>query len=107
MLHNDAVEYARSCDVCQRVGKPSWWDEMSLVLQVTLQPFDKWVVDFLGHINPPGKWNGVQYIITATDYLTRWEEATPIVDCTAAMTARFIFENIMTSFWCPRILMSD
>ena len=30
-LHNDAAEYARSCDVCQRVGKPSRHDEMQLV----------------------------------------------------------------------------
>ena len=30
-LHNDVVDYARSCDVCQRVGKPSRKDDMSLV----------------------------------------------------------------------------
>ena len=50
-LHNDAIEYAMSCDICQHVGKPSWQDEMSLVSQVTLQPFDKWAIDFVGRIN--------------------------------------------------------
>ena len=30
-LHNDATDYARSYDVCQRVGKPSRRDEMPLV----------------------------------------------------------------------------
>ena len=35
-LHNDATYYARSYDVCQRVGKPSWRDEIPLVSQVTL-----------------------------------------------------------------------
>jgi hypothetical protein len=30
-LHKDAKEYYKSCDVCQRVGKPSRRDEMPLV----------------------------------------------------------------------------
>ena len=80
---------------------------MLFVPQVTLQPFDKWALDFLGPINPLGKRTGTQYIITATDYMIRWEEATPVVDCTAATTAKFIFEYIATWFGCPRILMSD
>ena len=80
---------------------------MLLVPQVTLQPFDKWVVDFVGPINPPGKETGVRYIITATNYLTRWAEAALVVDCTAATATTFIFEKIVTQFGCPRILMSD
>jgi hypothetical protein len=29
-LHRDAKEYARACDVCQRIGKPSQRDEIPL-----------------------------------------------------------------------------
>ena len=80
---------------------------MLLVSQVTLQPFNKWAVDFMGPINPPGKQTSVRCTITATDYLTRWVEASLVVDCSAAKIGRFIFENIMTCFGCPRILMSE
>jgi hypothetical protein len=38
-LHRDAKEYYKACDVCQRVGKPSRRDEMSLAPQLTLQAF--------------------------------------------------------------------
>ena len=42
-----------------------------------------------------------------TNYLTRSEKTTPVVDCTAAMTTRCLFGNVVTRFGCPNILMSD
>ena len=80
---------------------------MPLVPRVTLQAFDKWAIDFVGPINPPTKKSGARYIITATDYLTRWAKAQPIKDCSATIAAKFIFEYILSRFGCPRILMSD
>ena len=80
---------------------------MSLGPQITLQAFDKWEVDFVGSISPLGKRNGTHYIITMTDYLTRWAEATPVKDCTAMTAAKFLFEDAITRFGCPNILLSD
>ena len=72
-----------------------------------MQPFDKWAVDFVGPINPLGKRTGARYINTTTDYLTRWVENAPVVDCIAATATRLLFDNIVAWFGCPRILMSD
>jgi transposase InsO family protein len=89
-IHRDAKDYCQRCDVCQRVGKPNRRDEIPLRPQVTLQVFEKWEIDF-----------------TATEYLTRWAEAAPVNDCSAETAAHFIFEQVITRFECPRILMSD
>jgi hypothetical protein len=66
--------------VCQRVGNPSRRDEMTLEPQLTLQVFEKWDIDFVGPINPPGKRTRPRYIITSIKYLTRWVEARVVKD---------------------------
>jgi len=106
-LHKDVKEFCKRCDVCQQTGRPSRRDERPLNPQVTIQAFDKWVIDFVGPINPPGKGTGARYIITAIDYLTRWDEAKPVKDCSSDTVVQFIFENIVTRFGCPRVLKSD
>jgi hypothetical protein len=80
---------------------------MTLAPHLTLQEFEKWAIDFVGPINPPRNFIGARYIITATEYVTRWEEARVVKDCSASTTAWFIFEDIITIFGCPKILMSD
>jgi transposase InsO family protein len=80
---------------------------MPLKPHVTLQVFDKWAIDFVRPINSLGKCTGARYIITATDYLTRWVEAAPVKDYSTVTIVQFIFENILTRFGCLRILMSD
>ena len=62
---------------------------------------------FVGTINPLGKQTGACYIITATDYLTRWAKAVPVKYCTTATAVKFLFENVVTRFDCLKILLSD
>jgi transposase InsO family protein len=74
---------------------------------MTLQAFEKWAIDFMGPINPPGKLTGARYIIIVTEYLTRWSKSRAVKDCSATTVAQFIFDDIITKFGCPKILMSD
>jgi hypothetical protein len=88
------------------VGNPFQRDELPLFLVTTLEPFDKWAIEFVGPINPLVRCNDTCYIITTIEYLARWVEATPVKDCTIETAMRFIFDNIITTFGCPWVLMS-
>ena len=103
-MHVDAQNYLHSCDMFQRTRKLSRWDEIPFVPQVTLQEFNKLVVDFVGRINLTGKHTGACHIVTTTDYLSRWDETSPVNDCTAA---NILFENVVTRFGSKNILISD
>jgi hypothetical protein len=106
ILFKDEKVYARSCDVFQLLGKPPQRDELPLQLVRALQAFEKWAVDFIGPINLIAKNSKARYIIPTTDYLTRWDEATTVQDCSTNIASKFIFENIITCFGCPRSLTS-
>jgi hypothetical protein len=80
---------------------------MPLAPQLNLQAFKKRTIDFVGPINPPAKRIEARYIITAIEYLTRWEKVRAVKDYSATTTMQFIFEDIITCFGCPKTLMSD
>jgi hypothetical protein len=107
MLFKDANEYDRSFYTFQRVGKPSHRDELPLQRFRSLQEFEKWVVDFIGPINPLAKHSNDRYMIMTTGYLKRWDKEEANQYCSIDTSARFIFENVITHFGCPRILTSD
>ena len=73
---------------------------------MSARAFAKWGIDFVEPIKPPAKGFEAQYIIVATDYLTKWveEKATPKND--AHTIAKFLFENIFTRYGLPLEIVS-
>ena len=51
-MFKDVCEYMKSCDPCQRVGKPSFKTHWPLTPILPLAPFEKWGIDFIGLIKP-------------------------------------------------------
>ena len=69
-------------------------------------PFQQWGLDFIGEINPSSSGQH-KWILTATDFFTKWVEAIPMINATDKVIIEFIQENILSRFGCPRKLLND
>ena len=67
----------------------------------------EWGIDFVGPINPPSWRTQAQYIIVATNYLTKWCEAKATRLNDAITLAKFLYEEIFTRYGLPIEIVSD
>ncbi|KAK9901412.1 hypothetical protein M0R45_002153 [Rubus argutus] len=68
-------------------------------------PFHTWGLDFIGKINPPS--DGHVWIITATEFFTKWVEAIPMRKATGATVSNFIKEYIICRHGIPYKIVTD
>jgi hypothetical protein len=102
----DAEDHTKRCDACQRYARNDLHLELPLHPSLPLTPLEKWGIDYVGPISPPSTRRN-EYIIVATEYLTKWAEAKAVKTADAKQTAIFLYENIISRFGCPKILISD
>ena len=95
-LFLDATKYAKRCDPCQRVEKPTPSRVMPLTPILAQIPFKKLEIDFVGPIKPPSRHGQKRYILLAIEYVTKWAKAVPSKINDAKTIANFIYENIIT-----------
>ena len=69
-------------------------------------PFQKWGLDFIGEIHPVSS-NQHKWILTATNYFTKWVEAIPIRQATGSVVIDFLLNNILSRIGCPKRLITD
>ncbi|KAL4324362.1 hypothetical protein GQ457_11G024460 [Hibiscus cannabinus] len=103
-LFNDAHNYFKACDRCQRTEKISQRNEMPLQYILEVELFDVWGIDFMG---PFPSSHSDLYILLAVDYVSKWVEAiaTPRNDAQTVM--KFLHKHIFTRFRVPRAIISD
>ena len=72
----DAIVYAKRCHACQI--HRDFVHQASGRLHPTSSswPFEMWGMDVIGPISPPTS-RGHRFILTLTDYFSKWEEAVP------------------------------
>ena len=81
-LFKVAHDYVKKCDACQRYARNDLRMEMPLHVSLPLVPFEKWGIDYVDKVHPHSS-KGMKYVIVATEYVTKWAEATAIKTNTA------------------------
>jgi hypothetical protein len=69
-------------------------------------PFQQWGLDFIGEFKDNSS-NGYRWILTATDYFTRWVESIPTKKATEEVVMNFLEERIITRFGVPSKITTD
>jgi hypothetical protein len=63
-------------------------------------------MDIIGEITPhSSKFH--KYILTATDYFTKWAEAIPLTHVNEKIVIEFIEQQLITRFGVPSVLVFD
>jgi hypothetical protein len=103
-LFRDAHAHARKCQIFQvNAGRER---RHAFPLQpVTIQnPFEQWGLDAVGEINPNSS-KLHKYILTATDYFSKWTESIPLKVINDHEVIQFLQRNIVTRFGVPNCLV--
>jgi transposase InsO family protein len=69
-------------------------------------PFSKWGLDFIGPINPPSS-PGQVFVLTTTDYFTKWTEVVPLKHSQDEQVISFLETNIFSRFGLPLEIITD
>jgi transposase InsO family protein len=104
-LFKDAYAWARKCEKCALFAGKERLAALPLHPIIVEQPFMRWGIDFVGPINPSSS-AGHKWILTATDYFTRWTEAVALREASENVLLSF-YEDLITRFGVPKSLISD
>ena len=104
-MRQDAMEFVRKCDKCQRFANIQHQPSNELISLVAPWPFSQWGIDILGPF-PPATGQR-KFLIVAVEYFTKWVEAEPLAKITEARVESFVRQSIIYQFRLPRVIVTD
>ena len=87
------------------MGQPNRLDEMPLLPQLVVEPFNRWALDFVGPINLHSKQK--VYIFVCIDYMTKWVEVVALVKVNDHAVIDFLYGEIFICFGIPKEVIKD
>jgi hypothetical protein len=99
------VKYCQSCPTCQAYayGRRAFAHTELHPLFPT-GAFEKWGLDFVEALP---KITRNEYLIVASDYLTKWSEAVAVKKCTQDVATDFLFNQVICRYGCPLEVIID
>jgi hypothetical protein len=105
-LFTDVNAKVRACNPCQLFSDKQNIIALPLVPVKTKALFQQWGLDFIGEIHPHSSAQH-KWILTTTDYFTKWVEAILTQNTTDTVVISFLEENILSRFGCPWKIVTD
>ena len=103
-MSKDITRWCRECVHCQASKIQQHYRAPVTAIPVPPRRFTHVHVDLVGPLPPSG---GCTYLLTVIDRTTRWPEAFPIADITAATCARAFLHGWVAHFGTPLLITSD
>eukprot|EP00253_Pinus_taeda_P021306 PITA_21306 len=103
---NSSVQVVKNCHECQIFEGKQKLQPLPLRPIEVSAPFQQWGLDFIGKIHLASSGQH-RWILTATEYFTKWIEAIPTRQATDAVIISFLETNIFSRFGCPSKLITD
>ncbi|MCO5552704.1 hypothetical protein L7F22_006221 [Adiantum nelumboides] len=103
-LHRDVQHWCRACKACQQAGDRKLFYGPRFPI-FAYGPFEKWGIDAIGPL--PRTSIGKQYVLTATNYMTKWAEVAGVARITVANVRKFMLDYICSRFGTPLEILSD
>ncbi len=102
-LTRDVRDYVQTCEPCQLRKRNYHKVHSPLQPFITTRLFQRFAMDVVTY--PPAM--GFSDVLVVIDYSTRWPEAFPMRNQTAATIARVLYQSIVCRYGVPEIIHSD
>uniref|UniRef100_A0A2N9HHG0 RNA-directed DNA polymerase n=1 Tax=Fagus sylvatica TaxID=28930 RepID=A0A2N9HHG0_FAGSY len=103
-MFKDTHNFCKRCLECQKLGRVTRRNMMSMSPILEIEVFDCWGIDFMG---PFPQSFGNLYILLAVDYVSKWVEAIACKVNDHKVVLKFLREHIFSRFGMPKAVISD
>jgi len=104
-MREDISIWISQCEICGANKPPNKSSKAPLGSMPVGAPLDRLATDLLGPL--PVTPRGNKYILTITDYFTKWIEIFAVPDQTAVTCAQIMLNDVVCRFGCPLAIHSD